>query len=128
VRACLKPRASPGWHPADTSEPGLGSAMSERAPRRRAAALGYKAVDPAPLVLAAGAGVIAARIVSEARAAGVPVRRDPALAEALGALELGAQVPVALYAAVAETLAWAYRLDSEARDRAQLAGEDQPRD
>jgi flagellar biosynthesis protein len=62
-------------------------------------------------VVAAGAGLIADRIVNAAREAGVPVREDPALAEALAALDLGQEIPEDLYTAVAEVLAWAYRLD-----------------
>jgi flagellar biosynthesis protein len=80
---------------------------------RRAAALRYDAgTDQAPRVVASGKGVVADRILAEARAAGVPVRDDAALAEALAGLELGAQVPDSLYRAVAETLAWAYRLEA----------------
>lgn len=79
---------------------------------RRAAALRYEAgTDQAPRVVASGKGVIADRILAEARAAGVPVRDDAALAEALAGLDLGAQVPEPLYRAVAEALAWAYRLE-----------------
>ena len=61
---------------------------------------------------ATGAGHIADRIIAAAREAGVPVREDPALVEALAALQLGAHVPEAMWKAVAETLAWAYRLDA----------------
>ena len=81
--------------------------------RRRAAALHYEG-SGAPRVTASGAGVLADRILAAAREAGVPVREDAALVEALSKLELGEQVPEALYAAVAETLAWAYRLDLRA--------------
>jgi flagellar biosynthesis protein len=80
--------------------------------RRRATALHYTHGDAAPKVTATGAGLFAERIVAAAREAGVPVREDPALVEALGALDLGAHVPEALWKAVAETLAWAYRLDA----------------
>jgi len=66
-------------------------------------------------VLATGAGLVAARIIDSAREAGVPVRSDPALVEALAALDLGQEVPQTLWVAVAETLAWAYRLDEQAR-------------
>lgn len=86
-------------------------------PRRRATALRYEPGDQSPRVLAAGAGVIAERIVAAAREAGVPVRSDPALAQALAALHLGEEVPEALYVAVAEALAWAYRVDAAARPR-----------
>ena len=37
--------------------------------------------------------------------------------EALSALELGANVPEALWVAVAKTLAWAYKLDARASGR-----------
>jgi flagellar biosynthesis protein len=87
--------------------------MPEPRPPRRAAALRYEAgSDQAPRVVAAGSGVVAERILAEARAAGVPIRDDAALAEALAGLDLGAQVPESLYRAVAESLAWAYRLEN----------------
>jgi flagellar biosynthesis protein len=85
--------------------------------RRRATALHYEHGDRAPRVTATGTGLIADRIIAAAREAGVPIRSDAALAEALGALDLGADVPEALWAAVAETLAWAYRLDAKAGRR-----------
>ncbi len=81
-------------------------------PRRRAAALHHEPGDRAPTLSAAGAGHIADRIVEAARAAGVPVREDPAVMQALAGLELGAEVPEPLWRAVAETLAWAYRLQA----------------
>jgi flagellar biosynthesis protein len=83
-------------------------------PRRRATALHYEQGSHAPRVTATGAGLVAERILAAAREAGIPVRHDPALAEALAKLELGADVPQELWTAVAETLAWAYRLDAEA--------------
>jgi flagellar biosynthesis protein len=82
--------------------------------RRRATALRYERGHRAPEVVATGAGLVADRILAAAREAGIPVRHDPALTEALVALELGAEVPEAMWTAVAETLAWAYRLDVNA--------------
>lgn len=89
--------------------------MPEQPPprERRAAALRYDAgADAAPRVVATGRGHVADRILAEARAAGVPVRDDAALAEALAGLDLGARVPEELFRAVAEALAWAYRLET----------------
>jgi flagellar biosynthesis protein len=93
--------------------------MPDPPPRRRhATALHYTHGEVAPTVTATGAGLLAERIVAAAREAGVPVREDPALVEALAALNLGARVPEALWRGVAEALAWAYRLDAaEARRR-----------
>jgi flagellar biosynthesis protein len=85
--------------------------------RRRATALRYEPGSHAPEVTATGRGLVADRIIAAAREAGVPVRSDPALAQALSALDLGAEVPEALWVAVAETLAWAYRLDAAAAPR-----------
>jgi flagellar biosynthesis protein len=88
-----------------------------RPPARRAVALNYEHGAPAPRVSASGSGLVAERIIAAAREAGVPVREDAALAQALGALEIDQDVPQALWTAVAETLAWAYRLDSQAARR-----------
>jgi flagellar biosynthesis protein len=87
----------------------------ERSRRARATALSYEHGASAPKVTATGSGLVAERIIAVAREAGVPVRSDPALAEALAALDIGADIPPELWRAVAEALAWAYRLDAEAR-------------
>lgn len=93
------------------------SEPSEPPPRRRAIALNYVHGERAPHVTATGVGLVAERIIAAAQEAGVPVRSDPALAQALGALDLGREVPEAMYIAVAEALAWAYRLDAAAKYR-----------
>ena len=81
-------------------------------PLRRAIALRYdRAQDQAPAVVASGAGEFAERLLARAQEAGVPVREDPALAEALSRLAAEAEVPEDLWASVAEVLVWAYRLD-----------------
>ena len=85
--------------------------------RTEAAALSYEAGDKAPRVVASGHGHVAASIIAAAQEAGVPVKSDPALARALASLDLGAEVPEAMYRAVAETLAWAYKLDAQTASR-----------
>jgi flagellar biosynthesis protein len=88
--------------------------VPERRPQRATALRHEPGGEGAPRVVATGRGLIAERILDEAERAGVPVRRDSALAEALAALELGHEVPQELWVAVAEVLAWAYGLDSRA--------------
>jgi flagellar biosynthesis protein len=83
--------------------------------RKRATALHYAGGQGAPKVVATGQGVIAERILEIAAAAGVPIREDEALVNALASLELGQEIPEDLFVAVAEALAWAYRLDRAAR-------------
>jgi flagellar biosynthesis protein len=83
---------------------------------RRAAALRYDpAAGGAPRVVAAGAGEIARRILEVAAEQGVPVREEPALAEALARLELEQEIPPELFVAVAEVLVWAYGLEPKKR-------------
>ena len=88
---------------------------ASEAGRKRASALHYGGGQGAPRVVAAGRGVVAERILEIAAAAGVPIREDEALANALASLELGDEIPEDLFVAVAEALAWAYRLDRAAR-------------
>jgi len=88
----------------------------------KATALSYQLGETAPRVVASGRGHIAERIIAAAQEAGVPVKSDPGLANALAALDLGEEIPEALYRAVAETLAWAYKLDALAGQRDGQAG------
>jgi flagellar biosynthesis protein FlhB len=79
-------------------------------PTHLAVALVYDADDPAPRVVAKGAGEIAARIREQARLHGVPIREDKPVARTLfKSVEIGDLVPVELYAAIAEILAAVYR-------------------
>jgi flagellar biosynthesis protein len=84
-------------------------------PRKKATALHYAGGVGAPRVVASGQGHVADRILEIAAAAGVPIREDAALVNALMSLDLGEQIPEELFMAVAEVIAWAYRLDRTAR-------------
>jgi flagellar biosynthesis protein len=80
--------------------------------RDKAVALEYDVKrDSSPVVTAKGEGFVARRIVEVARAADVPVVEDAALVSALLSLELGQEIPVELYEAVARILSWIYRLE-----------------
>ncbi|HEY2789233.1 MAG TPA: EscU/YscU/HrcU family type III secretion system export apparatus switch protein [Gaiellales bacterium] len=85
-------------------------ATPERPPARRAAAVRYRSGHDSPELVARGRGHVADAILEAAVAAGVPIRSDTVLVQALETLELGQHVPPELYAAVAEALVWAYRL------------------
>ena len=65
----------------------------------------------APTVVAKGAGPVAQRIKEIARENQVPIVEDKPLAQALHKMvEIGEYIPVELYRAVAEVLAYVYRL------------------
>jgi flagellar biosynthetic protein FlhB len=85
-----------------------------------AVALRYRADEMgAPQVVAKGADEMAQRIKDAARKAGVPIVERRALARALYAsVKLGAEIPPALYRAVAEILAYIYSLRAPAREGA----------
>lgn len=84
-----------------------------------AVAIKYRPVegDTAPLVTAKGKGFVAERIKEVARENGIPIHEDEGLARLLSAVELNAEIPYALFGAVAEVLALIYRADSELRKR-----------
>jgi len=79
--------------------------------RQHAVALVYEAKDGAPRVAAKGSGRIAEEIIARAREAGVFVHESPELVALLMQVDLDDRIPPALYAAVAEVLAWIYRLE-----------------
>ncbi|MEJ5210773.1 MAG: EscU/YscU/HrcU family type III secretion system export apparatus switch protein [Burkholderiales bacterium] len=79
--------------------------------RRSAVALAYREGMAAPRVVAKGRGVLAETIIERARAAGVYVHESPALVSLLMQVDLDEQIPPELYLAVAELLAWLYRLE-----------------
>ncbi len=60
--------------------------------------------DAAPRVVAQGEGDLARQMIDAARAYGIPVVRDVPVARALSELEVGDEIPEALYEAVAEIL------------------------
>lgn len=88
--------------------------MSADQPVVKAVALRYeRGSDGAPRVVASGQGAVAERILEAARAAGVQVTRDGELIELLARVPLGTEIPAELYQAVAEVLAFVYRLNQE---------------
>ena len=79
-------------------------------PTHLAVALRYRPGEPAPRVVAKGAGRLAQRIRSVAYRHGILVREDPPLARAIyRRCRVGHFIPPALYEAVAVVLAIAYR-------------------
>lgn len=67
--------------------------------------------EAAPRVVAKGYGVVADAIIARAKEAGVYVHDSPTLLNLLMQVDLDAQIPPELYVAVAELLAWLYRLE-----------------
>ena len=84
----------------------------EKSPK--AVALKYdQKKDKAPRVVAKGRGEIARKIIEVAQAHQVPLYEDKNLTQILEALDLETEIPPELYRAVAEVLAFIYRLNGK---------------
>jgi len=82
--------------------------------RIKATAIKYRAEeDQAPKVVAKGSGKLAEKIIAVAKQHNVPLREDPQLVEILSTLDLYQEIPPELYRAVAEVLAYVYRLSKK---------------
>lgn len=88
--------------------------MSRDPDSRLAVALEYdQATKNAPTVTAKGRGATAEKILEIARENGIVVESDPHLAEALSGVELDEAIPIELYQAVAEVLAFVLRTSAK---------------
>ena len=74
-----------------------------------AVALNYDE-DIAPVITAKGRGDVAEHILAIAKAHDIPLQENPELVNVLVELELGTEIPEALYLAVAEVIAFAYMM------------------
>lgn len=81
-------------------------------PRRAAVAVSYDESESAPRVVAKGYGKLADTIVRVARENGLYVHESSELVGLLMQVDLDSHIPPQLYLAVAELLAWLYRLES----------------
>jgi flagellar biosynthetic protein FlhB/flagellar biosynthesis protein len=86
--------------------------------RKIAIAVRYdKEKDNAPRVVAKGVRLKAERILEIAKQNDIPVMRNVPLAEALQRVDVGQEIPEALYDAVAEVLNYVYELARQKEKR-----------
>ncbi|NBJ90309.1 EscU/YscU/HrcU family type III secretion system export apparatus switch protein [Acutalibacter sp. 1XD8-36] len=79
--------------------------------RQRAVALQYGVSDSAPVIVAAGMGHLAEKILDVAQENGVPIYEDNSLATILSQLNLGQEIPAELYRAVVEIYVYFLNFD-----------------
>jgi flagellar biosynthetic protein FlhB len=85
-------------------------------PTHYAVALRYDGNHPAPIVVAKGKNLVAAQIRRIATENNIPIVPDPPLARALHAMvEIDQMIPAELYAAVAQVLAFVYKMAGKRR-------------
>jgi flagellar biosynthesis protein FlhB len=92
-------------------------------PTHYAVALAYeRGTQAAPTVVAKGVDAVAARIRAEAEKHGIPLYPDPPLARALYPVDLGSEIPTEHYQAVAEVIAFVWKLRNRASGKARADG------
>ncbi len=88
--------------------------MKKDRKRTVAAAIQYDPLkDAAPRVTAKGSGYVADKIIELAKEHDIPIKNDPGLVEILSRLDIDEQIPVNVYRAVAEILAFVYKLNTD---------------
>ncbi len=85
--------------------------MKNNEPLPTAVALAYREGQIAPRVVAKGRGLIAEEIINRAKEAGIYVHESRDLVALLMQVDLDDRIPPQLYVAVAELLAWLYKLE-----------------
>ncbi len=83
----------------------------KRESTREAIALAYSQIDAAPRVVAKGKGLMAEKIIAKAHEHGVYVHESYQLVALLSQVDLDEHIPPQLYLAVAELLAWLYKIE-----------------
>ena len=85
---------------------------------QKAVALRYDAErDQAPRVVAKGRGHVAENILELAKKSTIPVYQNKTLVNMLMALDIDREIPPELYRAIAEVMAYVYRMDKKAKDK-----------
>lgn len=87
-----------------------------RTPPLKAAALQYsQGQQAAPKLTAKGAGAVAEKIIELAKEHGIPLHADADLVEVLEKVELDTEIPLEVYAVVAEIFSYLYRTNQAQR-------------
>jgi flagellar biosynthesis protein len=81
--------------------------------RPTAVAITYDKGDSAPRVVAKGYGTLAENIIRTAKEHGLYVHESRELVGLLMQIDLDANIPPQLYLAIAELLAWLYKLEGD---------------
>jgi flagellar biosynthesis protein len=85
---------------------------------KKAAALSYQhGQDAAPKLSAKGKGVIAEKIIALAQEHHIPLHQDADLVEILDKVELEQEIPLEVYAVVAEIFAYIYKVNQQRAQR-----------
>ena len=86
----------------------------QRTADKKAVALKYDMQqDNAPRVIAKGKGHVAEHILATAQKNSIPIYQNKTLVNMLMALEIDREIPPELYKAIAEVMAYVYKMDKD---------------
>jgi flagellar biosynthesis protein len=85
--------------------------------RKKAAALRYEKSYEAPIVTAAGIGLIADKIIEKADENNVPIVYNKELADLLQNIDIGDSIPPEIYEVVAQVIAYVMNVDNKLKAR-----------
>lgn len=95
---------------------------SSNPPPTKAAALQYnKEQQGAPKLTAKGQGLVAEKIIALAKEHDIPFHRDADLIEILEKVELDTEIPIEVYAVVAEIFAYLYKANQKQAQKQEAA-------
>jgi flagellar biosynthesis protein len=80
---------------------------------KTAVAIAYEPGSSAPSIIAKGNGILADKIISEAKRHGIAIHESKELTSLLMSIDLDSHIPPELYRAVAELLAWIYQVEKK---------------
>jgi flagellar biosynthesis protein len=83
--------------------------------RKKAAALRYEKSYEAPIVTAAGIGLIADKIIEKADENNVPIVYNKELADLLQNIDIGDSIPPEIYEVVAQVIAYVMNVDNKSK-------------
>ena len=89
----------------------------KKKPIKKAVALQYQPSAAAPVVTAKGQGFIAEKIIALAKKRNIPIKDDPDLVQILSQIDLGEEIPPAVYQVVAEIFSFIYNLNNRYRKK-----------
>ncbi len=96
--------------------------MKQNKSKTSAVSLQYnRGANSAPKVTAKGQGWVAEKIIAMAEEQNIPIKKDKDLMELLEKIDVGQEIPEALYKIVAELLAWVYTLNTEYPEKKQAS-------
>jgi len=84
---------------------------------KKATAIKYEQGYDVPIVTAAGIGYIADRILQKAKESNVAIVQNEELANLLSNVDIGSEIPVELYDAIAKVIAYVMDIDSQMKKK-----------